>query len=105
MYRFQPNHYSPSNCRPVVTLRAAVMEPCTKMACLKDLVGFDPLLSSQDGQDISVCQQLHATLEPLNLDAWQLTNGVHLALSYLVTSKLINISEATTIHALFLHKT
>ena len=105
MYCFQPILYNPSNCRPVFTLRAAVMEPSAKMTALLDLLSFDPLIASQDGQDISMVERIFATLKSMELGAWQLTNGVHLALCSLVTSKHIDIKEASTIHLLFLDKT
>ena len=104
MYRFQPSSHIPSNCRPVFTLRAGMMDPGDKMAYLEDILSFDPLIISQESEVVSLFERLRASLEPMELGAWQLTNGVHLALSHLVTSKLIDIREATTIHGLFLHE-
>jgi hypothetical protein len=40
----------------------------------------------------------------VSLGAWQLSNGVHLALSHLVTVKILDIRETTVLHALFLHQ-
>ena len=85
-------------------VRAAMTDPGDKMAALKNIVGFDPLLPAQESEDVSVYEQLRAALEPTSLGAWQLTNGVHLALSHLVTANVLDIREATVIHGLFLHQ-
>ena len=82
-----------------------MMDPGDRMAALKDIVGFDPLIIDQESEDVSVFERLRAALEPVSLGAWQLSNGVHLALSHLATAKILDIREATVIHALFLHQT
>ena len=80
------------------------MDPDIKMAALKNVVGFDPLLPAQQGEGVSVYDRLRAALEAVSLGAWQLSNGVHLALSHLVTAKILAIRETTVIHALFLRQ-
>ena len=85
--------------------RVATMDPDIKMAALKNIVGFDPLLPAQEGEGVSAYERLRAALEPVSLGAWELSNGVHLALSHLVTAKILDIRETTVIHALFLHQT
>ena len=86
------------------TARVAMMDPGDRMAALKDIVGFDPLIIDQKSEDVSVFERLRAALEPVSLGAWQLSNGVHLALSHLVTAKILDIRETTVLHALFLHQ-
>ena len=105
MYHSLPAPDSPSICCPVPTARVAMMDPGDRMAALKDIVGFDPLIIDQEREDVSVFERLRAALEPVSLGAWQLSNGVHLALSHLITAKILDTREATVIHALFLHQT
>ena len=77
------------------------MEPGEKLATLRLFIGFDPLAIAPG---VSAYDKLWAALKAKNLAAWQLDNGIHLGLSYLVSLKIINIKESTLLQALFLNK-
>ena len=61
-----PTSHNLSNCRPVFTLRACVMESSDKMVALKNLLGFDRIDVSQNNPDVTVFNRILAALESMD---------------------------------------